>query len=125
MILQCSQSIRLIFAERQERRLRIEKNENLIKDDDIGKEFELKNEPRAHPETKMSSDERGKEEWRNLCEVEKFQRIDMKLGSRLVESIKFESRAGKLIRIFDLGQKKSDIALYKHRVGHGKTEPPD
>ena len=54
----------------------------------------------------MSSDERGKEEWRNLCEVEMFQRIGMKLGSRLGESIKFENRAGKLIRIFDLGQKK-------------------
>ena len=49
----------------------------------------------------------------------------MKLGSKIRESIKFESRAGKLIRIFDLGQKKSDIALYNYRMGHGKTERPD
>ena len=35
----------------------------------------------------------------------------MKLGSKLRERKKFESRAGKMIRIFDLGQKKSDIAL--------------
>ena len=83
-----------------------EKKENMIKDDDIGKKVELENEHRAHPKTRTSSDERGKEEWRNLCEVEKFQSIDMKWGSRLGESIKFESRAGKLIKIFDLGQKK-------------------
>ena len=102
-----------------------EQKETLIKDDDIRKEVELKNEPRAHPKSKTSFDEQDKEESRNLCEVEKFQSIDMKLGSKLKERKKFESRAGKLIRIFDIGQKKSNIALNKHRMGHGKTEPPD
>ena len=97
----------------------------MINDDNIRKEVKLKNEPRAHPKTKMSLDERGKDEWRNLCEVENFQSMDLKLGSKLRESIKFESRAGKLIRIFDLGQKKNDIALYIYRMGHGKTEPSD
>ena len=50
----------------------------MLNDDDIREEVELKNEPRAHPKTKMSLDERGKEEWRNLCEVEKFQSMDLK-----------------------------------------------
>ena len=102
-----------------------EQNENLIKNDDIRKKVALKKEHRAHPKSKTSLDERGKEESRNLCEVEKFQSMDMKLGSKLRERKNFESRAGNLIRIFDLGQKKSDIALSKHRMGHGKTEPPD
>ena len=83
-----------------------EQKENLIKDDDIRKQVELKNEPRTHPKTKTSLNERGKEESRNLCKVEKFQSIHMKLGSKLRERKKFESRAGKLIRIFDIGQKK-------------------
>ena len=78
-----------------------------------------------HPKSKMSLAERGKEESRNLCEVEKFQSMDRKLGSKLRERKKFESRGGKLIRIFDLGQKKIDIAFNKHRMGHGETEPPD
>ena len=82
-------------------------NENLmINDDHIMKEVELKNESRAHPKTKTSLDERGKEESRNLCEVKKFKSIDMKLVSKIRESRKFESRAGKLIRIFELGEKK-------------------
>ena len=102
-----------------------EQKENLIKDDDIRTEVELKNELRTHPKSKTSLNELGKEESRNLCEVEKFQSNDMKLGSKLRERKKFESRAGKLIRIFDKGQKKSNIALNKHRMGHGKTEPPD
>ena len=85
-----------------------EQKENLIKDNDIKKEVELKNEPRAHPKSKTSLNERGKEESRKLCEVQKFQSIDMKLGSKLWERKKFESRAGKLIRIFDIGQKKSN-----------------
>ena len=72
--------------------------------DGIRKEVELKNEPRPHPKAKTSLDEPGKEESRNLCEVEKFQSMDLKLGSKLRESKKFESRAGKLIRIFDLEQ---------------------
>ena len=59
----------------------------MIKDDDKMKEVELKNEPRAHPKTKMSIDERGKES-RNLCEVKKFQSLDMKLGSKIVVSRK-------------------------------------
>ena len=83
----------------------------MIKDDDIRKEVELKNEPRAHPKSKTSLDERGKEESRNLCEVEKFQSMDMKLGSKLRERKKSESRAGKLKRIFDLGQKKVILLL--------------
>ena len=49
----------------------------------------------------------------------------MKLGSKRVESRKFESRAGKFIRIFRLVQKKTDIAFNEHGMGHGKTEPPD
>ena len=80
-----------------------EQNENLIKDDDIRKKVELKNEPRAHPKSKMSVDERGNEETRNFCEDEKFRRMDMKLGSKLRERKKFESRAGKLIPIFEVG----------------------
>ena len=43
---------------------------------------ELKNELRDHPKSKTSLDERGKEESRNLCKVEKFQSMDMKLGSK-------------------------------------------
>ena len=88
-----------------------EQKENLIKDDDIRKEVELKNEPRAHPKSITSLSERGKEESRNLCEVEKFQSIDMKLGSKLKEVKKFESRAGKLIRIFDIGRKTVILLL--------------
>ena len=60
-------------------------NDYLKKDGDIRKEVELKNEPRAHPKYKTSLDERGKEEPRNLCDVEKFQSMDMKLGSKLRE----------------------------------------
>ena len=48
---------------------------------------------------------------RNLCEVEMYQSMDMKLRSKLRERKKFESRAGKLIRIFDLGQKKVILLL--------------
>ena len=88
-----------------------EQNENLMKDDDIRKEVELKIEPRAHPKSKTSLDEQDKEESRDLCEVEKFQSMDMKLGSKLRKRKKFESRAGKLIRIFDLGQKKMILLL--------------
>ena len=84
-----------------------EQNENLmINDDDIMKEVELKIESRDHPKTKTSLVEPGKEESRNLCEVHKFQSMDMKLDSKIGESEKFESIAGKLIRIFELGQKK-------------------
>ena len=53
-------------------------NDYLKKDGDIRKEVELKNELRAHPKYKTSLDERGKEEPRNLCDVEKFQSMDMK-----------------------------------------------
>ena len=88
-----------------------EQNENLMKDDDIRKEVELKIEPRAHPKSKTSLDEQDKEESRDLCEAEKFQSMDMKLGSKLRKRKKFESRAGKLIRIFDLGQKKMILLL--------------
>ena len=42
-----------------------EQKENLIKDDDIRKEVELKNEPRAHPKSITSLNERGEEESRN------------------------------------------------------------
>ena len=47
----------------------------------------------------------------------------MKLGSKIVKSRKFESRAGKMIRIFELGQ--TDIAFNKHRLGLGKNKSPD
>ena len=84
-----------------------EQNENLmINDDDIMKGLELENESRAPPKTETSLDKRGKEESRNLCEVKKFQSMNMKLGSKIRERRKLESRAGKLIRIFELGQKK-------------------
>ena len=66
-------------------------------------EVELKNESRAHP---TSLDERSEKESRNFCEVKKFQSKDMKLGSKISKSRTFESRAGKLIRTFELGQKK-------------------
>ena len=36
------------------------------------------------------------------------------LGSKIVKSRKFESRVGKMIRIFELGQ--TDIAFNKHRM---------
>ena len=66
-----------------------EQNENLmINGDDEMKSVELKNESRAHPKTKTSLDERGKEESRNLCEVKKFQSMDIELGSKIVESRK-------------------------------------
>ena len=94
------------FCRETEEKIFSEQNEILITDDDIRKKVELKNEPRAHPKSKTSLDERDKEESRNLCEVEKFQSMDMKLCSKLRERKKFESRAGKLIRIFDLGKKK-------------------
>ena len=77
------------------------------------------------PKTKTSLDEQGKEESRNLCEARKFRSIDMELGSKSVDIKKFESRAGKLVKIFELGQKKTHIAVNKCRMGHGKTEPPD
>ena len=44
--------------------------------------------------------------------------MDMELGSKSVDSKKFESRARKYVKIFELGQKKTDIALNKHRIGH-------
>ena len=89
------------FCRETEEKKFSEQNQKLIKDDDIRREVQLKNEPRAHPKSKMSLDERGKEELRRLCEVENFQSMDMKLGSKLRERKKFESRAGNLIRIFD------------------------
>ena len=51
--------------------------------------------------------------------------MDMELGSKKVDNKKFESRAGKLVKIFELGQKKTDINLNKRQMGRGKTEPPD
>ena len=97
----------------------------MINEDDKMNEVELKNEPGDHSKTKMSFYERCKEESRNKCEVKNFQSVDMQLGSKIKESRKFESRAGKLIRIFEQGRNKTDIALNKHRMGHNKTEPLD
>ena len=99
------------FCRETEEKTFSEKNEKLTKDDNIRREVELKNEPRAHPKSKTSLDERGKDESRSLCEVEKFQSMDMMLGSNPRERKKFESRAGNLMRIFDKDRKKVLLLL--------------
>ena len=42
------------FCRETEEKIFSEQNENLIKDDDLSKEVEMKNEPRAHAKSKTS-----------------------------------------------------------------------